>query len=117
MKPWMSVLLLATMLDDADCACSPCGEDIISETRSRAGEVAKVALRNCGATTRTVVAIYIDGKRTVVLDQDVPVHIEWIEWKDELRLAVDVPADLPDQKISYGNWEKVGGVVIRRRFK
>ena len=107
----LTAVLLATMLDGQDCSCSPCTEDAASSTKAPDGKVARVVLRNCGATTATVVAIYEGSERVLVLLQDKPVHVEW---KDRDRLVVNVPAELPDASIRYANRSFADSLIIRR---
>lgn len=112
MKSLASLVLLGQLLHGS-CACDPCSEETVAQASSLAGDRARLVVRGCGATTQEVLAVYISDRRVLVLPRDAAVGIEWTA---DGRLVVDVPSNLAERELRYGDWELADRIVVRRLF-
>jgi hypothetical protein len=78
------------------CAgCDLCREDVVREARASDGRVARVAYRNCGATTGFATAVMLIG--TLRNTDLIVVRGKWplpVAWEADGDLRVDLPAGL-----------------------
>ena len=104
-------ILVAVSVAGSGAACSPCQDDVLFSSTSPSGHSAKTALRNCGATTKAMIAVSIDGELVIVVNRYSGVRIRWIGE----ALEVEVPREVPESEILFQSMDTAKRIVLVRK--